>query len=230
MQDTYLKIFDNLFLNIDENEDVKEIIEQASFVLDMVITKLGEVQNEMIAGTSRQDDFVDTVIIAFVRKIMEQLDAINVLYSHCSFEQAQVILRSMIENVISLEFILKEDTSKRAAAYYLEHHYQELDKSKEYFTAESELEKQTIEYKGQEEYDNVCSKLGKKKQALKRIIEKNFLFQEVDSDRSKKIDDKKKENIKRHQEYRKVYIQWYEVCSNISSFKKMMKEVGYAKI
>jgi len=51
--------------------------------------------------------------------IMEQLDSINVLYSVSLFEPAQIILRSLIENIVGLEFILKEDTKKRAAAYYL---------------------------------------------------------------------------------------------------------------
>ena len=127
MQNSYLKVFDNIFFNVEKHDEVKKIIEQASYVLDLVITKFGEVENEMTIGTSRIDDFVDTVIILFIRKIMEQLDSINVLYSVSLFEPAQIILRSLIENIVGLKFILKEDTKKRAAAYYLEHHYQELD-------------------------------------------------------------------------------------------------------
>ena len=127
MQSSYMKIFGNLFFNVEKNNEVKDIIEQASSVLDSIIVKFGEVENEMTMGTSRIDDFVDIVIILFVRKIMEQLDSINVLYSVCLFEPAQIILRSLIENIVGLEFILKDDTQKRAAAYYLEHHYQELD-------------------------------------------------------------------------------------------------------
>ena len=127
MQNSYLKVFDNIFFDVEKHDEVKKIIEQASYVLDLVITRFGEVENEMTIGTSRIDDFVDTVIILFIRKIMGQLDSINVLYSVSLFEPAQIILRSLIENIVGLEFILKEDTKKRAAAYYLEHHYQELD-------------------------------------------------------------------------------------------------------
>lgn len=79
---------------------------------------------------------------------MEQLDSINVLYSVCLFESAQIILRSLIENIVGLKFILKEDTKKRVAAYYLEHHYQELDKSEFYFNVESEYGKLIIAQKG----------------------------------------------------------------------------------
>ena len=135
MQNSYLKVFDNLFFDVEKNDKVKKIIEQASCVLDSVITRFGEIENEMTMGTSRIDDFVDTVIVLFIRKIMEQLDSINVLYSVSLFEPAQIILRSLIENIVGLEFILKDDTQKRAAAYYLEHHYQELDKSEIYFSA-----------------------------------------------------------------------------------------------
>lgn len=46
MQDSYLKIFDNLFFDVEVHENVKEIIEQASDVLDAVITKFGELDNQ----------------------------------------------------------------------------------------------------------------------------------------------------------------------------------------
>ena len=100
MQNSYLKVFDNLFFDVEKYDEVKEIIEQASYVLDLVITRFGEVENEMTIGTSRIDNFVDVVIISFIRKIMEQLDSINVLYSASLFEPAQIILRSLIENII----------------------------------------------------------------------------------------------------------------------------------
>lgn len=225
MQNSYLKLFDNLFFNVEEHDNVKETIEQASNVLDSVIIRFGEVQNEMTTGTSRKDDFVDTVIILFIRKIMEQLDAINVLYSVGSFEPAQIILRSLIENIVGLEFILKDHTKKRAAAYYLEHHYQELDKSKIYFNPESEYGKLIIAQKGKDEFDKDCEKLEKKKEALKRLIKSKTVFQETDIARKNKLDAKKKQSKNK----KKIYIQWYEVCSNITSIYGLMKEIGYEK-
>lgn len=107
MQNSYLKVFNNLFFNVEKHDEVKKIIEQASYVLDLVITKLGEVENEMTMGSSRIDDFVDTVIILFIRKFMEQLDSINVLYSVGLFQPAEIILRSLIENIVELEFAIK---------------------------------------------------------------------------------------------------------------------------
>ncbi len=225
MQNSYLKVFDNLFFNVEKHDDVKKIIEQASYVLDSIITRFGEVENEMTIGISRIDDFVDTVIILFIRKIMEQLDSINVLYSVSLFEPAQIILRSLIENIVGLEFILKEDTQKRAAAYYLEHHYQELDKSEIYFDAESEYGKLIIAQKGRDEFDKDCKKLEKKRQALERLIKSKAVFQETDIARKKKLADKKKHSRNK----KKVHIQWYEVCSNTTSIYGLMKETGYEK-
>lgn len=223
MKNSYLEIFDNLFFNVDKHNNIKNIIEQASYVLGLVITKFGEVENEMTAGTSRNDDFVDTVVILFIRKIMEQLDAINVLYSVGLFEPAQIMLRTLIENIVGLEFILKEDTDKRAAAYFLEHHYQELDKSETYFNAESEYGKLIISQIGKDKFDKDCEKLERKKQAFERLIKSNPIFRETDIARKKTLDLKKKQNKYK----KKVYIQWYEVCSKVTSFYGLMKEVGY---
>lgn len=222
MQNSYLKIFDNLFFDVEVHRDVKETVEQVSGVLDSIIIKFGEIENEMSMGISRKDDFVDTVVILFIRKIMEQLDAINVLCSVCLFAPAQIILRSLIENIVGLEFILKDNTQRRAAAYYLEHHYQEIDKGKIYFDAESEPAKQIIALEGKEEFDKICTKMEKKEQALKRLIASKVVFQEIDKARKKKLDKKRKCQNKK-------YIQWYEVCSDITSIYGLMKEVGYEK-
>ena len=50
------------------------------------------------------------------------------------------------------------------------------------------------------------------------------MFQEIDRNRREKIQHKKKTGSKRS-----VHIQWYEVCSNASSFYDLMKETGYEK-
>ena len=72
MEDNYLKLFGNMFYNIKEDQDNKKIIEEASEVLASIIIKYGELINEITARTSAQDEFVDTVICLFLRKIMEQ--------------------------------------------------------------------------------------------------------------------------------------------------------------
>ena len=216
MNDSYLNTFDNLFFNVDSNSKVKDTIEQVSHVLASIITKFGEIENEICYGTSRQNDFIDTVLCLFIRKIMEQIDAINVLFSIGSFAQAQIILRSLVENIVSLQFILREDTKKRAAAYWLEHHYQEIEMGDEIFNTESEFGKQIIANKGQEAFEVDMNKFLKKKEAFERLVESKPIFQEIDRDRKEKKEKKK-------------YIKWYEVCSNVTTFKRLMTEIGYEK-
>lgn len=98
MNDSYLNTFVELFFKIDENDEVKNIIDQASHVLASLITRFGEVENELCYGTSRQDDFIDTVLCLFIRKIMEQLDIINVLFSIGSFSCLYCIMLMCIWN------------------------------------------------------------------------------------------------------------------------------------
>lgn len=222
MQNKYLEVFDNIFFNIEKHNDIKKIIKQAGDVFDSVITKFGEVECKMAIGNSRNNDYVDTVIILFIRKIMEQLDSINVLYSVGSFETAQIILRSLFENIVELEFILKEQTSKRAAAYFLEHHYQELDMREIYYNPESKYAQSIIAKKGKDEFDKDCKKIEQKREALERLIKSNSVFQEIDISRKRKLISKGKQN-----KNKKIYIQWYEVCSNITSIYGLMKETGY---
>lgn len=40
-------------------------------MLASIITKFGELENEMCYGTSRKDDFIDTVVCLFIRKAAE---------------------------------------------------------------------------------------------------------------------------------------------------------------
>lgn len=222
MVDDYLRTFKGMFFDVEEYEPVKSTIEQVGAVLSSIITRYGEIENEISYGTSRQDDFVDTVICLFVRKIMEQLDAINVLYSVGLFTQAQIILRSLIENIISMKFILKEDTKKRAAAYLLEHHYQEIELGDEQFSENSNYRNMALENGREKQFNCGYERYKKKKAAFERIIKSKEVFQQVDNDRKAKLKQKQRNNKKK-----RIYIQWYEVCSNVSSFYGLMKETGY---
>ena len=222
MVDDYLRTFKGMFFDVEEYEPVKSTIEQVGAVLSSIITRYGEIENEISYGTSRQDDFVDTVICLFVRKIMEQLDAINVLYSVGLFTQAQIILRSLIENIISMKFILKEDTKKRAAAYLLEHHYQEIELGDEQFSENSNYRNMALENGREKQFNDGYERYKKKKAAFERIIKSKEVFQQVDNDRKAKLKQKQRNNKKK-----RIYIQWYEVCSNVSSFYGLMKETGY---
>lgn len=185
MVDDYLRTFEGMFFNIEKFEPVKLVIDRVGAVLSSIITKYGEIENEIYCGTSRQDNFIDIVICLFVRKIMDQLDAINVLYSVGSFTQAQVILRALIENIVNMEFILKEDTKKRAAAYSLEHHYQEIEIGDECFSENSKYRKLLLENGLEEQFNNCYEEYKKKKAAFERMIKSQEVFQQVDKAKTK---------------------------------------------
>lgn len=222
LEQDYLKVFNELFFDIDNNRQVKEIVEEASGVLGCLIIKFGEVLNEILLDVNRQDDIVDIVVILFIRKIIEQLDAINILMSAGSFTQAQVMLRSLIENTVSLEFILKDDTKKRASSYFLERHYQDLEVADKYFKETNQLGKLFENTLEEENFKETQEKIENKRKALAIIIASESIYQQVEECRAKKIIDKKKK-FKR----KKVNIQWYEVCSSVNNFYELMKDLGY---
>lgn len=220
MQCKYLNIFSNLFFDIERDEDVRQILNQASAVLESLIIKFGEIQNELTLGIVRNDNFVDTVIILFIRKIMEQLDAINVLYSSGLFSPAEVVLRSLLETVVGLQFILKKDTKKRAAAYFLEYKYEEVEKANRYFNEQTKNGKEMHDHMGDAKFRECHELCEKKKAALNHLIMANKIFKEIDDTRKNKLLGKNKKH---------AYVQWYETCSNVTNFHKMMDEIGYGK-
>ena len=130
MQSDYMAIFKDIFYDVQQDEEMNEVIQESCELIGSVVVKYGEVLNEMKYIKPEDDGVVNLVIMLFVRKIMEHLDAINILVEKSSFSQAKIILRTLLETIVSLKFILKEDTQKRAAAYYLYHHYEEIDRMK----------------------------------------------------------------------------------------------------
>lgn len=125
-----MEIFNELFYDVEQDEELKEVLKDSCGLIGSVIVKYGEILNEIRYRESDDDGFVDTVIILFIRKIMEHLDAIIILVGKSSFTQAEIILRTLLKSVVSLRFILKKDTEKRAVAYYLYHHYEEIARMK----------------------------------------------------------------------------------------------------
>ena len=219
MVDNYLHTFSDFFFDIKEDPAISRTLEDSSSLLDALITKYGELENELRYGTSSQDYFVDTIICTFIRKIMEQLDAINALFSIASFSQAEIILRSLIENIVSLEFILNDNIAKRAASYFLEHHYEELELGAQYFNPNTEENKLIHAVETDETFSKIQEKCNRKKASFERLIASNAVFQAVDQKRKEKLIKNKK----------KSYIHWYEICSNASNFRELMEAVGLQK-
>lgn len=223
MQSDYMNIFNYLFYDVSKDDEVNVLIRELCSLLASIVVKYGELVNELSFADEKGDGFVETVIMLFLRKIMEHLDAVIILAEKCSFSQAEIIVRTLLETVVSFKFILKEDTEKRAAAYYLYHHYEELEKMS-YFddkTSEGKMIKRNM---GEKKFEEAANKCRAKKDALIRLIQKNTVFSEIDKLRDNKIKQKQKQFPKK-----KPYIQWYEMCSNIKSFYGLMENIGWQK-
>ena len=207
MQEKYVSDFEEIFFNVDNNQEVNEIIEQASEVLSSLIIKYVEIINEMSYGVSKGSEnfYTNQVVLLFCRKVAEQLDAINILISKTSFSQAEIILRSLVENAISLEFILDGDTDLKATSYFMQHHYDEISK-KEQFIKALNGEGLADEVKAE-----LIAKVERKEASINSLVSKNELFRKINDERNKI----KNKNIK-----------WYELFSGPKSFKQMMEAVN----
>lgn len=213
MNDDYMNIFPDMFFDINTNDDVKNVLAQASELFSTLIYKLGEVSNELnyIVEVSKDDSYLHLVITLFVRKLMEQIDAINILYSNGSVTEAELVLRSMLETIVTLKFILlkdetnRDETRFRAAAYFLGHHYQEMAIAEKQMQPSGIMSKMTTT----DQY-----KWNRKKTAINNMVKRNSFFKQVDDERNKL---KKPEKSA-----------WYEVVG-VHNFKEMMKAVGMDK-
>lgn len=154
--------FPDIFFDINTNDDVKNILAQASELFSTLIYELGEVSNELnySVGVSNDDSYLHLVITLFVRKLMEQIDAINILYSYGLVTVAELVLRSMLETIVTLKFILlkdetnRDETRFRAAAYFFGRHYQDMA-------------------------------IAEKKTAINNMVQRNSFFKRVDDERNK---------------------------------------------
>ena len=70
----------------------------------------------------------------------------------------------------SLEIILKEDTRKRAAAYYLEQHYNEIETGEKLFSRKSEKSKNAIKLLGEAQFTEDSKRFQRKKDAFQHLL------------------------------------------------------------
>ena len=214
MNEKYMNIFPDMFFDINTNDAIKDILAQTSEMFSTMIYKLGEVSNELNYSieVNQDDSYLHLVITLFVRKLMEQVDAINILYSHGSITEAELILRSMLETVVALKFILlkddtdREETRFRAAAYFMGHQYQEMSIADKQMQPGGLMDGR-MSSEDQQKWD-------RKKKAISNMIQRNAVFKRVDDERNKL---KKPEKSA-----------WYEVAG-VHSVRDMMTVVGMEK-
>jgi len=59
----------------------------------------------------------NVVYQTFFKNILDNADGISILIKHWSVENAKLLFRVLIENILSLEYLLEKDSKKRAIAY-----------------------------------------------------------------------------------------------------------------
>ena len=73
-----------------------------------------------------KNDGSDSTIILIFRHIIESLDAITVLIKHGCADPTELLLRSIFEALIGLEYILEKDTAQRALSYKVAHAHRQI--------------------------------------------------------------------------------------------------------
>lgn len=72
---------------------------------------------------TRKFNVVDNAIISLWDSIVEKAKAVQILCDNKQYSEVQIIIRSFIEQFVYIQFILKENTSKRAKAFLYHQRY-----------------------------------------------------------------------------------------------------------
>ena len=205
---SYLKEYESFFFGISQNKEVGDVVEGSLVAFSALISIVSEVESKLISliNEGKSDGFVETIITLLLRKVAEDLDAISILYSKCAFLPAQLILRSLVETTVYIEYILEMDVEYRASAYYLHHLYEEKDMMEKQIDADKKQAKPIINA-------DVLSAWKKKELAFNALVKKRPTFVEVD---------KKRNQLNKCNN-------WYKLC-NVNSFRDLMNKMGYGDL
>ena len=98
-----------------EHAEVKEVLSKFSNLIDDIVnfgTHLMKWESEKkLVGDE------NIVPLLFLRNIIETADAISILIKNSSIDSSKSSLRSLLENVFGLEYLLENDTKNRSLAF-----------------------------------------------------------------------------------------------------------------
>ena len=98
-----------------EQTDVQEVLLKFSNLIDDIVnfgTHLMKWETEKkLVGDE------NIVPLLFLRNILETADAISILIKNSSIDSSKSTLRSLLENIFGLEYLLEKDTKNRALAF-----------------------------------------------------------------------------------------------------------------
>lgn len=171
-------------------------INSSKSLLELTKNKIGE---------KGESSIEDAVVIAIMHSLIEKAEDIHILMKNNRYESIEIISRTILELYVSLEFILKENTKKRALSYFYSYKKQIAKKIKstvdlvdeEIHLTESDLRNLDNEVSGVttlEEYIDYYSNLSTQ------------LYSQGTNRKNRK--------------------RWYDLNGDIGGFRELMVEVG----
>lgn len=103
------------FITREIDKDLFEILQQFSNGLEEVVNFGSNIINWDLNRPTGSDE--DLPAILFLRNFLEEVDAISILIKHSSVDPCKNLLRTALENLFYLEYILEKDSKNRALSY-----------------------------------------------------------------------------------------------------------------
>jgi len=114
----------NDLLPREQEEDLTSLLTKFSSLIDDAVN-FGTHLMKWDADKKRAGD-ENLPPLLFLRNILELSDAISILVRNSSIDPCKILLRSLLENVFGLEYLLENETEKRSLAYIVWHTHKDL--------------------------------------------------------------------------------------------------------
>lgn len=171
--------------------------------------------------SSAEGGIENIVILGLYRNIIQFLDGIQILLSKGQVGSCFTIMRNMFETLLTMEFILKNDTVNKSIFYMVCYYNSKINAIKQ--LKRRYEDKEIIENMKKDKYyrewnDNFIKNLIKHADDdLKKISEI------LNSDICNETNEKYKKNLKK---IKKTYIQWYNLYDErLINLKKLVKKL-----
>lgn len=103
------------FIPRDLPPKIEEILDKYSSWLDEMVNFGSNLISWDTENVQGQDEFLPPIL--FLRNLLEYVDACSILIKQSSIEPCNSILRTILENFLSIEYLLSEKTEQRALSF-----------------------------------------------------------------------------------------------------------------
>jgi len=125
---------DDLIVRIIENPDIKALLVHFSLLIDEIVN-FGSLVFEWTFERVHKGDH-HLVAFSFYRRSLELLDTIAILIKYSNVSPCKLILRSLFEMLLSLEYMTQRDIEKRGKDYLICLKHKELDFLKKHLSGD----------------------------------------------------------------------------------------------